>query len=445
MISRSPKQRRGFTVVELLVAMALIILIMAVLSQAFVSGLGAFRSLKSIGDMQERMRLASVKLRTDLALGHFEGGRKLSDIDPYWQDPFIGNGDKFIGNVGGRPSQGFLRIQTPPGTVQVLSSLNGMPYFPSVVLEGNDADGIESWITPPSFALPANQAMLPVLHMASKLVPDRKDVLRRDQLYSTPVPASPGSNPPVSTIDLNEGPPDFRQAGLVNCPWAEIAWFLVPTGESAGSYGVTPLYSLYRRQRLLIAPRRDSYLATVPSTTAPNGGAVLTANIGQYYGISCEPDPTQNIVLFNGEGSVAAQPYQPPLVQATVAGRSMSTVLPGPIWWSTPWPVGTLPTAPTPYPAGVAQEPAILQGDDLVTTDVISLEIKVLRPNDSTFRDLNDFFTDGGGNQVQPYGGIYDTATTPQGWLSLRAIKVTIRVWDFKTQLARQITVIQDL
>jgi prepilin-type N-terminal cleavage/methylation domain-containing protein len=424
MISKT-STRRGFTIVELLVAMALIILIMAVLSEAFVSGLGAFRSLKSIGDMQERLRVASIKLRADLALRHFEDRRMLSDIDPYWQDPFIGSGDQNNRNVGGRPAQGFLRIQTPPGTVQALSS-NGMPYFPSVVLEGVDGDGIQSWITTPSFALPANRAMLPVLHFASKLVPDRKDVLRRDQLYITPVP--PSTTAGNSLIDLNEGPPDFRQPGLLNSPWAEIAWFLVPTGETAGSQGVTPLYSLYRRQRILIAPRRDSFLATPP---AQGGGAVAPAQIGQYYGVSVEPDPTpgNNLLLWNSEYSVAGQPYA-----GFPAGRSMSTVLPNGAWWSTPTPVGT-----------TNGEPATLIGDDLVTTDVISFEIKVLRPNDAAFRDLNDWFTDGGGNQVQPFGGIYDTATAPQGWLSLRAIKVTIRVWDFKTQLARQITVIQDL
>src|SRR5262249_34463161 len=94
MIATRFTRRGGFTIVELLVAMALIILIMAVLSEACTAGLSAFRSLKGLGDMQELMRLASTRLKQDLALRHFEGDRKLSDIDPYWQDPFIGNGDQ---------------------------------------------------------------------------------------------------------------------------------------------------------------------------------------------------------------------------------------------------------------------------------------------------------------------------------------------------------------
>src|SRR5262245_48132538 len=113
MIAKQNRPRGAFTVVELLVAMALIILIMAVLSEAFVAGLGAFRSLKGIGDMQERLRVVALQLRRDLSLRHFEGDRKLSDVDPYWQDPFIGSGDQLNRNIGGRPQQGFFRIQTP--------------------------------------------------------------------------------------------------------------------------------------------------------------------------------------------------------------------------------------------------------------------------------------------------------------------------------------------
>jgi hypothetical protein len=40
---------------------------------------------------------------------------------------------------------------------------------------------------------------------------------------------------------------------------------------------------------------------------------------------------------------------------------------------------------------------------------------------------------------------VYDTATTPPANLQIRALQITIRVWDFKTEQARQITVIQDM
>jgi hypothetical protein len=141
--------------------------------------------------------------------------------------------------------------------------------------------------------------------------------------------------------------------------------------------------------------------------------------------------------------SMMLQPQNPP-------GTPSALVTLGQ-WVSGPVPVGT--PANNGFPTGVPPEPAQLFGDDLVTADVISFEIKVLRPGDADFRDLNDpIFLIGGAGGIPAYTdpvtgtpGTYDTATTRQGWLRLSAIKVIIRVWDFKTQQARQVTVIQDL
>ena len=72
------RQRRAFTLVEMLVAMALIIFIMAILSEAFVAGLETFRQLKAIGDMQEKLRSVATVLRRDLAAEHFATGQRMS-------------------------------------------------------------------------------------------------------------------------------------------------------------------------------------------------------------------------------------------------------------------------------------------------------------------------------------------------------------------------------
>lgn len=73
LISARPVQtRRGFTLAELLVAMALIVFIMTILSQAFAAGIEAFRQLKASGDMTEELREASLQLRRDVpATNHF--------------------------------------------------------------------------------------------------------------------------------------------------------------------------------------------------------------------------------------------------------------------------------------------------------------------------------------------------------------------------------------
>src|SRR5262245_48666071 len=71
--------RRGFTLTELLVSMALIVFVMVILSEAFTAGVQAFRDLKAAGDLNERLRAASVQLRRDLASAHFESSRLIAD------------------------------------------------------------------------------------------------------------------------------------------------------------------------------------------------------------------------------------------------------------------------------------------------------------------------------------------------------------------------------
>lgn len=423
--------RRGFTIIELMVSMALIILIMVVISEAFSAGLHAFTQLKGIGTMQERLRIAATMLRRDLQLRHFEGNRRLSDFDPYWYDPNIGNGDGTTRGPGGRPAQGFFRIQTPALVAGNLTYLR---------FEGNDGDGIPSYTLDPNninlVTLPQN---IPVLHFTSKFVPERKDALRLDQVFTMPVPASqPPAVPQPAPLDTQEGPLDFRQLGKMNSTWAEIAWWVQPsvdplTGAQQFA-GTTPLYTLYRRQRLMIAPRVDQvYVGVSPQL------------LGQYYGVSCEYDPgnypaAATQLLFNSEYGVAESPYVNRAVSRSMMYQPVVNGVPAPLqnmgqWYSAPAPLGT-----------TNNEPGTLQSDDVIAADVISFEIKVLRRGTPDFKDINDnTFLDSQGNFQQPYAGVYDTATTPVGWMGLNAIKIVIRVWDFKTSQARQVTVIVDL
>lgn len=53
---RIVRTRTGFTLVELMVAMALTIFIMLILTQAFVIAIDTFTTLKAIGDTQEILR-----------------------------------------------------------------------------------------------------------------------------------------------------------------------------------------------------------------------------------------------------------------------------------------------------------------------------------------------------------------------------------------------------
>jgi prepilin-type N-terminal cleavage/methylation domain-containing protein len=77
-VRRAPT-RRGFTVVELLVSMALIVFIMVILSQAFAAGMETLRQLKALGDQEERLRAAATVLRRDLDAANFDAAWFVAD------------------------------------------------------------------------------------------------------------------------------------------------------------------------------------------------------------------------------------------------------------------------------------------------------------------------------------------------------------------------------
>ena len=95
-------RQRGFTLVELLVAMALTLFIMVILSEAFSVGLGTFRELKAVADMQEKLRTAAMILRNDLQSNAYAGAHlSLHDCDMTDLTPTTG----YI-----PPDSGFFRL-----------------------------------------------------------------------------------------------------------------------------------------------------------------------------------------------------------------------------------------------------------------------------------------------------------------------------------------------
>src|SRR5262249_27193686 len=115
------RRRQGFTLVELMVSMVLIIFIMLILSEAFTKALDSFSRLKAIGEMDARLRHSVSIIRRDLQADHFEGKRRLSDPD-FWDE--------------GPPREGFFRVWQG----SAIGVAAGPPYF----LEGSDADGLGS-------------------------------------------------------------------------------------------------------------------------------------------------------------------------------------------------------------------------------------------------------------------------------------------------------------
>jgi prepilin-type N-terminal cleavage/methylation domain-containing protein len=439
------RARKGFTLVEMLVAVALTLFIMVLLSQAFAAGLEVFRQLKGIGDMEERLRTTSIILRQDLLSPHFEPGRTLSDPQ-FW--------------TVGPPQSGFFRI------------FQGSQNTATAPVDG---DGI-----------PARVSTDHVLHFTVRRSGNTfPSYFVADVSYD---PWAWGTPPPYSDWALGGSPAPasrYQATGTYTSQWAEIAYFLRPNGSNANG---TPLYSLYRRQRLAFAGDNTKINST---TTTPAANLVGSTSCLAYTDISCTPDPrvafsaapTTNIYFNSPEDLTVPQRRFNMDQDTTVTAGVM--VSDGGI----PHPVDQVVASPANNYYTKLSDPiqpvagsyyylyAPLAGSDVLLTDVISFDVQVYYPGQPVANDFNDLPASAanplfaGNTTPGSYGWVFDTwtnnndpvfmdyhSTSPTtGWQStgnnfsapnqivIQAIRITIRVWDKKTQQTRQVTVIQDM
>jgi len=461
------QRRQGFTLIELLVSMALIIFIMAILSEAFVCCAKAFRDFKATGDMAERLRSAAKLMRADLMADHFEGRKRLSQPD-FW--------------VNGPPLEGFFRIYNG-------SNIN-------THLEGVDLEGIPAYLVPDH-----------CLHFSVKLRGNS-----RENFFM--------AKDPGGLLLASLGSPDrsFQDSpGTFNSQWAEVAWYLVPTLDAMGinqdtttGNPPTPLYGLYRRQRVAV-PERQATKIALPGGSNYSDVSIFQDNIpgpigagGSWYACSAS-----DLTVPSRRFGMAENRATSPSFQAGVFA---------------PGNFGTYPSLASDKSGLNTSDPS-RAGADLMLADVISFEVRFL-PGSTVAPPANDFVDlynasvrpyrsspnpNGGGNipnnptfgQGLPH--VFDTwsqlaegngaplipaipndnsfalygsiptnppapanNTTPN-WLLpgtpmcipmysnsksiipnsdlllIRAVQVTIRIWDFNTAKARQITIIQDM
>jgi prepilin-type N-terminal cleavage/methylation domain-containing protein len=461
------KRRQGFTLVELLVSMALIMFIMAILSQAFIAGLSTFRNLKAQGDLAEKLRGVTQILQRDLAADHFNGKKRLSDPD-FW--------------LNGPPSQGFLRIwQSAPAT--------------GTIPEGSDLDGIGSYIS--------------TNHYLAFTVKQRGNEMGDFLSASAPMA--------FLTATANFGPAESRyqltSGGTYNYQWAEVAWFMQPqinpsTGvpdqtvldPDTGSPPV-PLYTLYRRQRLLVPD--NNLVQPVESVSAVLPQQVLELSCWQNGTNWYFNSPIDITVPWRRFG-MASVPTNPSMYPGGLLYLATTNPL-APVWVppsATPPVPPTyvpLPNVPPVYPLPLyptlSQQGAVgtLPGADTQLNDVISFDVRVLVINPATglpeitngsdpfvtalttasiYNNANPAFCNPLNPGVNPSAPVvFDTWSSLNDGLSnysqwnvfgqltsipmwnqisvpprgpiIQAIQISIRIWDFKTNQTRQVTIVQ--
>lgn len=464
--------RPGFTLVEMLVSTALIIFLMVILTNVFSKGIQALRNLRGVGHLQEELRYAANLLRRDLAAPHFgrdittTAGPNLSQqrLDLYDWKP---------------PRQGFFRIYQ--GTKSVV--------------EGTDADNIGSFV--------ANNHYL---HFTTRTEPQAGDGSGKDMYMQSPRFDFSSFGIGTSSSLYNFSRPDYLSdtTNYLHSPWAEVAYFVRPSGQTAGG---TPLQTLYRRKRLVI----DSKLSSMD---------VPAASILQLQPTSANNvynDPPVDVSIYPGVGGSTPPKYLNTAVDIRWPFRRLGMQN-----------FTSLPPTPPVQCAGVNNVPnsfarlmddpltVTSAGDDILLENVLSFEIKsnwdvpvdsrldrqvqgVLAPlpfqnpttgaivnSDAPFDDLplspslgnpnqrfgNDVlasaqvrvFDTWSDRDYRPAAGInypysqwnvrYENGGNATAGLApvtiplrirVKAIQVRIRVWDPKTQQTRQITVVQDL
>lgn len=397
-------RRQAFTLVEMLVSLALVLFIMVILSQALSTGLETFRLLKSTGELDEKLRMATTILQQDLQRDHFEGKRRLSDPS-FW--------------IQGPPREGFFHIE------QLAKSQ----------LEGRDGDLIPSWIA-------TNHR----LHFSIKMRGSQ-----RQDFISAIVP--PGSPLLTANTTYFGFPADARYQdapATYNSQWAEVAYFLMPNGASAGG---TPLFALYRRQRLAVPNNSD--LNWGASRVAVPNPAAAKQILPAYASMSCSVAQPANTLYFNSPTDLTVPERRFGMSRVTLPDPKNPNLL-----VSNFAPLGT--------------------GEDLLLTDVISLTVRILSPDvlnqpPSPARpyDHVDDPADGPNAFVDlplvgGFGGIVNGGlTAPVGafdsWSSVQdevynyygsqaplpirisALQITLRIYDVKTQQTRQRTIVQDM
>ena len=428
-INRNPKN--AFTLVELMVAMALIILMLSIMSQAFVIATGTMQGLKEVADMQEKIRPAITLLQRDLGANHFEGSKKLSDLE-FW--------DK------GPPKEGYFMLWQDKAS--------------------DVAEGVTNNVTFSQSAALANHMLAFTVKLPGKSPND---------FFDSGLGASfgniffNGAGTPLGMTDSNIRRFESN-ANLIHSNWAEVAYFLGPhnAGATPVADGNTdgknnppslPYFNLYRQQKLVL-PSFNISGVTLP---------VATAAIKEE--ISCETSTG----TFNKPSDLTV-PWK------RMGNRTLNHLgnRVGPLF-------------------SEFVNPSSKVNTDIIATNVISFDVKLLTDLRYDYEDLTTILSQGSYSAYPPVSNyalangnaairVFDTWTTDQGnaansipkydfgfwnnitgkwqpsgntagnnsliqvWnvtnntgLNIKAVQISLRIWDQKSNTAKMFVVVQKL
>jgi len=469
----------------MLIALALSIFIMAIMSEAFVKGIEAFGNFKALADLEQRLRTVANIMRRDLKAPHFDGSKKLSECTASGRAMPVLDGLKATGPYSATETTALLRqlaayrFKTPSEGFFSVEEWPNRPAGATMFFEGQDASGRPSYRDIAVFN-GAGNIVIPsdVLHFSSRLEGNDPDRFFYGKVRT-------GS--PLDGAGLSAGNTRYDSGGnnMYTGQAAELLYFMGGDGSQFTPGVTTPggpvlTFNLYRQAWLLV-PNRFS------DGSAANGDAFYsTGTPAQYY---LENDVSAANVggtfFFNSMADVQHR------ARRINAGGVRS-------------------------PRLLNLAPGDLDGSDIMLTNVISFDVKVFDPfaykiplglpgggiasGRGAYVDIGDVIaTPAGGANPYPtaaaavgdalvpvFGNtvntlplvqallptavdntIFDTGTTrfegaptaagvpptalsplqspPTHLFPFTSIQITIRVYEPKSKQTRQITIIQDM
>jgi len=423
---RKRTRRGGFTLVEVLVAAALTVLVMAILATAFQRGMSTFSHLKSVVTLSEQLRSAESVIRRDLEATHLERetGEPVRVSDP-----------SLNSQAWTAPNRGFF---------EVINTNTNSPTASAEFVDEGAEEGVRSYrVTGHSLAFTAK---LPALNADSVFLGDTNNLADWPALMDL----SPGNNKSVS-------------------PWAELYYFLMPqpgdartpdvmredgTLESAG----VPLFTLCRLQALpTVSSRliptatplpnartlRDSLpelsVSTYPTYNAPNG----SPGIGRYF--SNDPSTLTNWRnrmryewttapsggnMPNSPGVSDAQRLDPSIRPIYKPAKTTKLLN----YWVVP----------------NVTAPADKLGTELLLPNVISFQVRPQFGTATSAAYMDELPAETGFNPAAAnYPRMWDTGVSSNRTAAtvqvLRGVQLKLRLWDTKNKMTRQMTISIDL
>ncbi|HVK14021.1 MAG TPA: hypothetical protein VM597_35085 [Gemmataceae bacterium] len=456
-----PTARPAFTLTEMMVATALCLFLMLVISQAFGAATKTFQTVRTAGQLQERLRGGITVIRRDLASDHFGplhgtlGGPKLSNQQMHllgWTPPEVGYFEMGLPGVA--------------SGVEHKGSSFAEPYLSPAA----DGDGLYS----------------------TRAVMDVSSLTQYGLRFTVRVPAGvPGElfsaefEPSARLLGdarINEFPDPTRP--VIYSRWAEVTYFLERLPEGPGPH--TPVHTLYRRVRLL-APTSGGGIdipydnpAAYPAFPGKTPSSLIA---DRYPDVAIEEfaggfrflgpaDVTDRVRRLRMEPAARLN-RTTGLAERTGSDILMTDVISFEVkatWYHNP--ILNVPSIPGDY-GGTSPDPAQLQAGPLgrthpwLFTDGPFFDVPASSTNRGSYAAWFDTWGPVQSHYIPPdnrkvtyvVSDYLDWADLSCVWspvalhkwlqpplrVNVRALQIKIRIWDPRAEKARQVTIVQEV